>query len=532
MRESRLGSPLVLAISLYIVLVALSIVWLCAKTGGRFVYPLDDTYISMAIAKNWAVHGVMGVTRHEFSASTSCPLWILLIAAVYKVAGVNWWAPFLLSALAGVAVLVVTKRLLLAETGDARITRWTLAVLCVLLPLPALGLSGMEHTLHIALALPFVCLACRYLSAPSTAEWRWIPVLAAVMVMVRYESLFLIAIFCGLALLRRRWLAAVVTGAAAWLPIVLYGWYSVSQGWEWLPNTVLVKGEAPRLTSLVGVLMALGLRAVLMLVLGPHMLALLAGLAWVWKSSKESFWAFRRLVLFVVAVGIVLHMQFASVGWFFRYEAYLIALAVAALMVNRFDLQLQERFSRQALKAGAWSTKLALVAVLLGTLPMWFRAGAGLTAYPLAAYNIYEQQVQMALFLHRYYDGSTVAANDIGAINYFNDLRCLDMIGLADRDVFRLKRRHAYTSEALAELARRAGVRVAVLYNPWFDGKAGPKVPASWRAAGDWRVKDNGFLGGDTVTFYAVEAGEYDRLVRSLREFGPDLPASVRQAIR
>jgi len=41
------------------------------KSGCRLVYPLDDTYIHLAMARNLVHHGVWGVTPYEFSSTSS-----------------------------------------------------------------------------------------------------------------------------------------------------------------------------------------------------------------------------------------------------------------------------------------------------------------------------------------------------------------------------------------------------------------------------------------------------------------------------
>src|SRR3974390_3810827 len=91
----------------------LAIVVLLALTAGLLssirltspapAYPLDDTYIGMAMARNLAFHGVWGVTRYAFSSSGSSPLFVLLLAACYRITGVNEWWPLVLSI--GFAVL-------------------------------------------------------------------------------------------------------------------------------------------------------------------------------------------------------------------------------------------------------------------------------------------------------------------------------------------------------------------------------------------------------------------------------------------
>jgi hypothetical protein len=528
----------ILAIEFYLILSAACVASLLVRTNGRFIYPLDDTYISMALAKNLAQHGIMGLTRYEFCASSSCPLWVLLIAAAYCLTGVTWWVPLVLGFLAGFAVLLAGYRILLFYTENALVIGGFLVALCFLAPLPALALSGMEHTFHIVLVLLFAAAACRYLgkdSSFSRPDLCRILALIAVMVMVRYESLFLAAIFSALALLRRKWLPAGLAMIAATAPVLLFGLISVSQGWGWLPNTVLLKGNMPQLSSAQGILMFLGLRSLGMLFLTPHLLGLTGLLAAAWWIGKArhgvAFWAPTQLMLFMAVAALMLHLQFASVGWFFRYEAYLVALGVMALACNRFDRTLREIFSPAAWRRMPLVSPVAVLALLLAILAMAGRAGAAVAGFQIAAYNVFEQQYQMAGFLNRYYNGASIAANDVGAINYVNDLHCLDLVGLCNRNVFGLKRRRAFDTQAMDALTAAAHVRVALVYPTWFDGKAGPAIPANWTPVGEWHVTDNGFLGGDTVTFYAVQPAETEYLAWSLRDFSSRLPAGVIQTI-
>ena len=64
-----------------------------ARTGGTLVYPLDDTYVHMAMAKHTALDGVWGVTSERFTSASSAPLWTGLLAGVYFIAGVSDAAP-------------------------------------------------------------------------------------------------------------------------------------------------------------------------------------------------------------------------------------------------------------------------------------------------------------------------------------------------------------------------------------------------------------------------------------------------------
>jgi hypothetical protein len=77
----------------------------------------------------------------------------------------------------------------------------------------------------------------------------------------------------------------------------------------------------------------------------------------------------------------------------------------------------------------------------------------------------------MGLFIRRYYQGSTVALNDIGAVNFLADNHCLDLKGLGTYEVTRLMRCHEYRTRDIFRLSREAGVKVAMVYDNWYAGE-------------------------------------------------------------
>jgi hypothetical protein len=56
---------------------------LILRENGHLVFALDDPYIQMAMAKNFALHGVWGITRFGFTSASSSPLWTFFIAVTY-----------------------------------------------------------------------------------------------------------------------------------------------------------------------------------------------------------------------------------------------------------------------------------------------------------------------------------------------------------------------------------------------------------------------------------------------------------------
>ena len=47
---------------------------------GDYYYPLDDSYIHLSIAKNISFHEVWGITRYEFSSTSSSPFFSILLS--------------------------------------------------------------------------------------------------------------------------------------------------------------------------------------------------------------------------------------------------------------------------------------------------------------------------------------------------------------------------------------------------------------------------------------------------------------------
>ena len=146
--------------------------------------------------------------------------------------------------------------------------------------------------------------------------------------------------------------------------------------------------------------------------------------------------------------------------------------------------------------------------------------------------NIYQQQYQMGLFLQSYYRGAAVAANDVGAINYLADIKCLDLVGLASLEIAKLKLADQLSQETIDALAKSRGVTVAILYDFWFQDENRSLIPAHWRLVGQWTIPNNVSAGGETVSFYATDPSTEDYLRDSLRAFAGRLPPQVRQTGR
>jgi len=506
--------------------------------NGTFVYALDDAYIHLTIGRTLAEHGIWGVSPREFSSASSSPLWTILLALWCRIFGASDLAPLALNVLFA-CLLVAVADSLLCDSWDGYAGRpWRrFAFLCALMfaiPAPALILSGMEHLLHALLAVLFILKAAEFLwpgpdSSKPSEGFLTLSAIAALTVATRYESMALVApVFLVLAW-RRKWNFAVPLVLASLLPVVLFGIYSIVNRMPFVPASILVKtvGLAQGLPSWL--LYTPLVKAAMRILVCPPLLVMMAlGVYTLIRARREGT---NESFRFAGAAGMfalssLIHAEFVGVGWFYRYEAYLIAVGMTTALpafVNDVVVHASQRDDRRKFHSIVFS---ALVCVLFW--PFVTRAALSLVDTPRAYRNIGDQQVQLARFLAAKGTGKTVALNDIGAVAYYSDTPILDLFGLASPEVYRVRIRHEYSTESIERLARRAGAETAILTPDWYKVFGG--IPASWTQVATWKIENNIICGSDTVAFYAIEPSAREDLERRLKEFGPSLPSDVTAA--
>src|ERR1700753_2405986 len=137
------ATVLILALAALVLPVS-AIEWAALRhTNVPFVYPLDDSFIHMALARNLAFHGVWGMNPFAFASASSSVLYTLLLATLFKLFSVHVVIPFVINA---IVVLVVVRRWLEKQgvLGGGQLV--ILLGLIFLTPLPILVICGMEHT--------------------------------------------------------------------------------------------------------------------------------------------------------------------------------------------------------------------------------------------------------------------------------------------------------------------------------------------------------------------------------------------------
>ena len=140
-----------------------------------------------------------GVTRFGFTSSTSSPLWTLLLALTYGVAGAAALAPLAFNLIAATLVIVTIARFLQARSARPWLACVVLAAAVFVAPLPTLTLTGMEHTVHALATLWFAFAAASILASSrltTSKELAILAVLAAATTGFRYEGIFAVRRGC------------------------------------------------------------------------------------------------------------------------------------------------------------------------------------------------------------------------------------------------------------------------------------------------------------------------------------------------
>ncbi|MBC7812585.1 MAG: hypothetical protein H7175_15630 [Burkholderiales bacterium] len=533
----RRSWPAAVAIAVLLAILAAMVNDSLARNAGHLIYNLDDPYIHMTMARQFSQHGLWSMTRFEaFTSSTSSPLWTLLLSLVYWIFGVSDAAPFVMNIICAVLLLITTHIIFDRFRGGGFYSLAVMIGLIFFIPLPNLIFTGMEHTLQILIDLLFIYNAVRLLCLNERETPRRVITdlsgrvlfLGLFVPMVRYEGVFIIAFVCALFLARGRWAYALMLGGLSALPVVFYGFFSVVNGSDWLPNSLMLKVIPQSFSTLDGIIIFLGLsKSMLSYYSYPPLMTLTVGiviLLFVGYARRKTLWEASNLMLLIVIPTFVLHMQFAGVGWFFRYEAYLIALGVMAIALSVrdfFPTHFEAWMQRHTVPRLA--AMFALLFVL--TLPMLYRVEEVMKKVVPATTNIYEQQYQMGTFLREFYEGQRVALNDIGATTYLADIRLLDLYGLGTYEVATAKLNSDFDVDFIYRIARESNTQIAIVYDSWY-----PDLPEQWARVGQWTIQNNISAASPTVSFYAVDPGAREALVNNLREFAPRLPATVHQS--
>lgn len=532
---------------------------------GHFAYSVDDTYIILAMAKNFANHGIWGISPFEIASASSTILYTLSISVIYKITGTLEFLPLILNISFTLIFLGMSYWILRSSKVPNILNVIALILILFVTPLITLIFIGMEHILHIITSLLVLYLGSRVICEDTLKKYELVSfyIAGVILPLVRYEGFFLILPIFLLILARRKFKTGIIFLISCIIPIGIFGVVSLAYGQLFLPNSVYVKSgissfSIPVLLEKLGILFP-KLYFVLPILLIFIIMGILFLLALYHK--KRLFWNSGAIFLLLALTTALFHVWVGQIGMFFRYDAYLHPLVILGIFINLpelfpslkssserkpddkspdkkvtntggkirlnayrksggKDVNNRTRISRYTIYF-AFFVFLFLLAIP-GISPI-VRVNSVLYT-PLATHNIYEQQYQMGLFISEYYQNETIFLNDIGAPTFLADIHLIDRNGLGTTEVARnyVVRNSSFN---LYEYARARGAKIAIIY----DSDPGTVDP-EWIFTGRWTIRNNVICYRDSVGIYAIYPEEQERLILNLKQFSGKLPRDVIQS--
>jgi len=499
---------------------------------GHLVYSLDDAYIHMSISKNLALHGVWGVSSHEFSSSSSSLIWTILLAFVYYIFSPNEITPLIFNIIPALLIIVSVYVLLKKWSITGNYYLFSVLILMILLPpLPPLIFTGLEHVLHILLSILFIFFASEALSVNNNRKYLWVAAIISILLpVIRYEGIVIVAGFCYLLLIQKKFIPSILIFISSLIPVFIFGVLSISKGWSFFPNSLMLKANLPDVYSIgdfiyfISVLSGSFLQGTKLYLFVINALFIISSIT-IYLMMKSPAWLKKSQfnLISLLLFNIALYLVYSRSGWSYRYQSLIISLSVFVLSV------ILRRYFSQNYIGAKWKVMLVRIVSVIIILFISYNGIKLMNDVPLTTRNIYEQQYQMGLFLKDYYYGSAVALNDIGTCNYFADIKCVDLWGLSNLEISKLRRSGNFTEQSIMEITAKNKVRIAIVYDSWFEEDGSVILPKEWIKAGEWKITDNIIAGDDVISFYSLNSLEESLLESNLRNYSSKLPKTIIQ---
>ncbi len=508
-------------VCVFALMLVLQVTLIFGKLGGHFSYTLDDPYIHLALADQIA-RGHYGLDPAVAASPSSSILYPFLLAGL-SFTGVGQFAPLLVAMAATLASAVLLASLIADIFPNARLRILPMIVLASSLALGlnliGLALTGMEHSLQVAVTLGWALGTRRFLRNGTLDRWWGLCALAEPL--LRYEGAVLWLATVILLLYHRHRMAGLTLLMAGVAALGAFTAFLHSLGLPPLPSSVLVKTH---LTATGSIMPQLGMLDRLLYTITTNiaapnaglLVATTLGLVLLVERKRRGPDRQDRETLQLAAVAItasVAQFAFGRVDPYSRYTIHLLALHVVVLAAG-FAPEI-ELFAQRA----SWRIWAAIFCVALA-LPLYDYAERSVRS-DLGASNIYEQQYQMHRMATDFYR-APVAVNDLGWVSYRNPYPVLDLWGLGSEEA-RLARSGDPTSRWMDELTRRHHAGLAMIYDRWF-----PSRPSTWRPLAYLRLGSRLVTAADrTVTFYATTPEDVPAIEAALDGLAASLPPGV-----
>ncbi len=491
-----------------------------SKTDWTFTYLLDDAYIHLALAKNFALYDVWGVTRHAFSSSSSSPIFTGLVALFIKIFGNIPSIPLVFNFLLTVGIIFFLTKYYVRFYDNTAMVVGSVLVTTFSAALYLQIFSGMEHILQVFLVILNIYFLTDWVSNNFKKYYSLIFFYGTLLLLglVRFEMMFyFVSLAFFLAFMRKFWVAALVL-FLGFAPIFIFSYFNYQQTGFLFPNSVIVKGanisfRGNILEQIRDVVVTAFLnRSFYKRCLLPlSLLLMVIVIDYKNRKSRKEFYS-DNFLLFTWAATMLLHSVFADLKSILRYEAYII-VAFAMLIIPKLKGYITN--FRTVYRKNILLTLLIAGNLVLMISKMVFSH----KILMFGSKNIYEQQVQSAKFLQTYYNTAKVAANDIGAISYFTDIHLFDIVGLGSPEIMEFNKRSDDSDRAfgkyVGDRTKKQHYQIAIVYKEWLRGH----VPNGWEEIAVLTIEKNAVVSQPEVTIYCMDPKISESLKYNIKRF-------------
>lgn len=505
----------VLAVAVITLYYFLHVVKMCTV----FVYPIDDAYIHLAMAKNFAFEGIWSPqTKYSFMSSSSSPGFVLILSLFFRIFGNHELIPIYLNIVIFILLVFFAHKYFLNSYNTIIYIIFSFFFVSLFLPHNQI-ITGMEHLFHcLFMLLSFKKLHDLLLNNFMRNDIILFCFFTALATLFRFETLFYISAVCfGLIIYTKKLKLAFAIAVISSLPFIIYGFISLHNGAYFLSNSLLTKSSffivnGNWYLKLIKILYLYFLKIINGNIL--FLFSLSAFCIFFYMKSKDLL---SRILLFTVLITFLIHGFFAQFGWLFRYETYLVLMFL--ILVHNFFQTYYNTYIKQKLL-------LLFIFVILFTQSI-YRFYICDKTIKLASVNINHQQISMSKFIGKYYNNSNIIINDIGAISYYTKAKYIDLYGLASPHILNYKfntndKKFLNFPYLIEKEATETKVSLVCIYDNSLK-----KIPASWQKVASWQIINNIACGRGTVYFFGINKKQYSEIYNYLKAFQNELNPTI-----
>ncbi|MFQ5350922.1 MAG: hypothetical protein ACE5EG_10810 [Thermoanaerobaculia bacterium] len=476
--------------------------------GGGSGFPLDDSWIHLALARNLAAGQGLSLNAGELISGSTAPLWTGLLSLLLVLPGpAALWVKLggVALHLAGVDATYRLARALELSPGSSTLaaglslgTGWLIWS----------ALSGLEIPLFVVLSLWGVLLHLDERRAPGGLPLA-MPVLAAA-TLARPEGILLLALAVLDRLLKRdtgAWRALLPGVGLALLLLLPVAAFNLAVGGSPLPTTFAAKAGGrsdwlPGLQELFGIfkiLFSVQPWSVLLAASGGVELARRLG-----TPRDRGLLPVLWLLALPLAYATMSPPGALVAGNFGRYYfplyPFLAVIGVLGLAPLAIRVTPAAVGARRRLAVG-----LVVVALLWPTALSTLRGSA---RYAQSVVNVHDSDVAMARWLTgRLPPEAVLAVNDIGALGYLLPNRLIDLAGIANPELAAYLTAPDGRAAGIGRFLAERRPDYLVVFPAWFPELVG--AGGQFRPVHGLRIADNITMGGEELVLYATPWTRY-----------------------